>query len=94
MLVNTTPVGLRDPHASPVPESALPRGALVMDAVYDPPETRLLRDAAGAGCTPVGGKWMLVEQAAEQIRIWTGAEPPVERMAEAFDRAGEEAPGS
>ncbi len=89
VLVNTTSVGLRDADASSVPAVALPRGALVMDAVYDPPETRLLRDAVEAGCTTIGGKWMLVAQAAEQLRLWTGAEPPLERMAEAFDRAGE-----
>jgi len=94
VLVNTTSVGLRDPDASAVPAAALPRGALVMDVVYDPPRTRLLRDAAAAGCTTVAGKWMLVEQAAEQLRLWTGQEPPLERMAEAFDRAGTAQQGS
>jgi shikimate dehydrogenase len=86
VLVNTTPVGLRG-DASPVPAAALRPGLRVMDAVYDPPETRLLRDARALGCQTVGGKWMLVEQAAEQIRLWTGREAPVERMAEAFDAA-------
>ena len=90
VLVNTTSVGLGS-DASPVPAAALPRGALVMDAVYDPPDTRLLRDAAAAGCATVGGKWMLVEQAAEQVRLWTGRDAPVEAMAAAFDRAGETA---
>ena len=84
LLVNTTSVGLRS-DASPVEASAIPSGAVVMDAVYDPRETRLLRDAAGAGCAIVEGKWMLVEQAAEQIRLWTGREAPRERMADAFD---------
>ncbi len=86
VLVQTTSVGLGS-DASPVPEQALPRAALVMDAVYDPPETRLLREARARGCTTVGGKWMLVEQAAEQIRLWTGREPPLEAMARAFDDA-------
>ena len=58
-----------------------------MDAVYDPPETRLLRDARGRGARVVTGKWMLVYQAAEQLRLWTGRDAPVEVMAEAFDRA-------
>jgi shikimate dehydrogenase len=86
VLVNTTRVGLRS-DACPVPPEALRADARVMDAVYDPPETRLLREARARGCQTVGGKWMLVEQAAEQIRLWTGREPPVEQMARAFDEA-------
>lgn len=86
VLVNTTSVGLRSGE-SPVAEAALRPGALVMDAVYDPPETALLRAARRRGCETVGGKWMLVEQAAEQIRIWTGLAPPLDTMAEAFDEA-------
>jgi shikimate dehydrogenase len=86
VLVNTTSVGLRS-DASPVPGDALAAGGLVMDAVYDPPETALLREARRRGCETLGGKWMLVEQAAEQIRLWTGREAPREVMAEAFDAA-------
>ena len=59
-----------------------------MDAVYEPEETRLLRDARARGARPLGGKWMLVYQAAEQFRLWTGIEAPVDVMAEAFDAAG------
>lgn len=86
VLVNTTTVGLRSGE-SPVPGAALRPGALVMDAVYDPPETALLREARRRGCETLGGKWMLVEQAAEQIRLWSGREAPREVMAEAFDAA-------
>jgi shikimate dehydrogenase len=60
----------------------------VLDAVYDPPETRLLRDARARGARTVGGKWMLVEQAVEQIRLWSGRAAPADVMAAAFDRAG------
>ena len=60
----------------------------MLDAVYDPAETALLRDARAAGATPIGGKWMLVEQAVEQIRLWAGRRPPSELLAAAFDRAG------
>jgi len=87
VLVNATPVGLRSDE-SPVPAEALRPGAVVLDAVYDPPETRLLRDARARGARCVGGKWMLVEQAAEQIRIWSGKTPPAEVLAKAFDGAG------
>ena len=86
LLVNTTSVGLRS-DSSPVAIDALRRGTIVLDAVYDPEETRLLRDARARGARPVGGKWMLVHQAAEQFRIWTGREAPIEVMAEAFDRS-------
>jgi shikimate dehydrogenase len=87
VLVNATAVGLaRD--ESPVPAEALPPGALVMDTVYEPERTRLLRDAEARGARAIGGKWMLVHQAAEQLRLWTGREAPIAVMAEAFDAAG------
>ena len=68
--------------------AAIPANAVVMDAVYDPEDTRLLRDARDRGARPLGGKWMLVYQAAEQFHLWTGKEAPLEAMAEAFDAAG------
>lgn len=86
VLVNTTSVGLRSDE-SPVAAAALRSASVVLDAVYDPPDTRLLRDARARGARTVGGKWMLVEQAIEQIRLWTGEAAPAEVMAEAFDRA-------
>ncbi len=87
VLVNTTSVGLRSDE-SPVDAATLRPETLVMDAVYDPERTRLLRDAADRGARTLGGKWMLVHQAAEQFRIWTGQDPPVDAMSKAFDRAG------
>jgi shikimate dehydrogenase len=86
VLVNTTSVGLREDR-SPVEAAWIPPRAVVMDAVYDPPQTRLLREARARGARTVGGKWMLVEQAREQIRLWTGREAPAEVMARAFDAA-------
>jgi len=83
VLVNTTSVGLREDR-SPVPASALHPDSVVLDAVYDPERTRLLRDAAARGARPVSGRWMLVHQAAEQLRLWTRLEPPIEVMSEAF----------
>ncbi len=87
ILVNTTSVGLGGGE-SPVDPSWISPDAVVMDAVYDPPETRLLRDAASRGARTISGKWMLVYQAAEQLQLWTGMDAPIERMAEAFDEAG------
>ena len=90
VLVNTTSVGLGS-DVSPIPADAIPRGALVMDAVYEPERTRLLRDAEARGARPLGGKWMLVFQGAEQFRLWTDREAPIDVMARAFDQAGRSA---
>jgi shikimate dehydrogenase len=87
VLVNTTSVGLRTDD-SPVPASDLRAESLVMDVVYDPEETRLLRDARARGAETITGKWMLVYQAAEQFREWTAREAPLDAMARAFDEAG------
>jgi shikimate dehydrogenase len=84
VLVNATAVGLRS-DASPVAPEALRPGTLVLDAVYDPERTRLLRDAEERGARTVAGKWMLVYQAAAQLELWTGREAPIEVMAAAFD---------
>lgn len=87
LLINTTSVGLRCDE-SPISIDQIAPGAIVMDAVYDPAETRLLRDAKARGAKTIGGKWWLVEQAVEQIQLWTGREAPREIMAQAFDTAG------
>jgi shikimate dehydrogenase len=87
LLVNTTSVGLGS-EESPVPEDTLHSGMVVMDAVYQPERTRLLRDAEARGARTIPGKWMLVYQAAEQLRLWTGRDAPVDEMARAFDAAG------
>lgn len=84
LLVNTTSVGLRS-ELSPVPAEHLRRDRVVMDAIYDPPNTRLLREAAARGCRTLGGKWMLVHQAALQIESWSGLVPPLDVLSAAFD---------
>jgi shikimate dehydrogenase len=89
ILVNTTAVGLRS-AASPVPAEHLRAESVVMDAVYEPEQTRLLADAEARGARPLGGKWMLVHQAAEQLRLWTERDAPIAVMAAAFDAAGSE----
>jgi len=90
VLLNTTSVGLRS-DASPVGADALREGAVVLDAVYDPERTRLLRDAETRGARVVPGKWMLVYQAAAQLETWTDMEAPIETLAAAFDAAGRQA---
>jgi shikimate 5-dehydrogenase len=54
---------------------------VVFDAVYTPRETRLLRDAAAAGCLMADGVAMFVGQAVEQLKLFTGtSQPPVQLM--------------
>ena len=86
VLVNCTSVGM-DEDATPVPAAALHADLAVLDAVYSPIETRLLREAATAGATTVDGAWMLLYQGVEAFERWTGADGPVDAMNEAL-RAG------
>jgi len=69
-----------DEDASPVPAPALHGDLTVLDAVYEPIETRLLADAAAAGATTVDGAWMLLYQGAAAFERWTGRAAPVEAM--------------
>ncbi|MEE3327891.1 MAG: shikimate dehydrogenase [Myxococcota bacterium] len=87
IIINTTSVGLRSEN-SPVSIESIPASSVVMDAVYDPEKTRLLRDAEQRGARTLGGKWMLIHQAAEQFSLWTGLDAPIQVMGQAFDRAG------
>ncbi len=76
-LINTTPVGMApDREKSPVGRESLVNFKWVMDIIYNPLETKLLRDAKEAGCIVLTGVGMFVHQGAEQIKIWTGREPP------------------
>ena len=61
-------------------EKELHSGLTVFDIVYNPLETRLLREAKASGAKTVSGVLMLVYQGAEAFRLWTGIEPPVELM--------------
>ncbi len=83
VLVNATSVGMKTDE-TPVPAEALHESLAVMDAVYQPLETRLLRDAAEAGATTVDGAWMLLYQGVEAFELWTGASAPVDAMNEAL----------
>jgi len=77
VLVNTTSVGMYPKvDAMPVPREALKPGMLVFDAVYNPPETRLLREAKAAGCRTLSGIHWFVNQAAMQFELWVGLPAP------------------
>jgi shikimate dehydrogenase len=59
---------------------AFPSGAVLYDLVYNPRETKLMRQAEEAGATAVDGLGMLVHQGAEAFTLWTGRQPPVDVM--------------
>jgi shikimate dehydrogenase len=89
ILVNSTPVGMHPKiDQSPLNESVkLHSKLLVYDLVYNPSETRLLKDAKAAGCNPCSGLGMLVRQGASAFTIWTGEEAPIEVMRQAAEEA-------
>jgi len=81
ILLNCTPVGMHPKtDASPVPRTMLHEEMVVYDAVYNPIETLLLRDARAAGCRTVAGIDHFVRQAAEQFEAWTGRPAPLDLM--------------
>jgi 3-dehydroquinate dehydratase / shikimate dehydrogenase len=82
LVINCTPIGMKghSERESPVTVESLRGVKLVYDLVYNPEETTLLRVAKEAGCQTLGGLAMLVAQAAEQFRLWTGREAPPDVM--------------
>jgi shikimate dehydrogenase len=75
VIINASPVGLHpNTDATPVPKEMVKKGGIVFDLVYNPLETRLMREAKEAGAQAISGLTMLVEQALEQERLWLGRE--------------------
>ena len=85
VLVNTTPLGMY-PDVDRTPFDGEFDGRVVYDLVYNPLDTRLLKDAAAAGCAAVGGLDMLVAQAEDQSEWWLGRRPPANLMRQAAMR--------
>lgn len=86
IFVNATIVGMKplDDQSVVKDLSAFRPGLVVCDAVYNPEETKLLREAKKAGCTCVGGKGMLLWQGVSAFRLFTGRDMPVEEVKERF----------
>ena len=78
LVVNATPLGMNG--EDPLPDTSLREGQVVVDLVYDPPQTPLVEKARAAGAAGWGGLGMLVHQAAASLRLWSGQEAPVEAM--------------
>ena len=78
LVVNTTPVGTHpDVDAMPpFPPERFGEGDVVIDLIYNPPRTRLLREAERRGAKTANGGLMLREQAEAAWRLWTAETPP------------------
>lgn len=86
ILINTTPVGMH-PNVDDAPIALagdMHEDLVVFDAVYNPNETGLLKEAIKAGAKPVYGIKMLLYQGAESFEIWTGKKAPIDAMEEAL----------
>ena len=88
IFANATIVGMKPMENESVVKdlSAFRPGLVVADAVYDPEETRLLREAKEAGCTCIGGKGMLLWQGVAAFKLYTGEDMPVAEVKERFFR--------
>jgi len=74
ILVNCTSVGMApDVDRSPMPAERFTSGPIVFDTIYNPAETRLLREARERGCRTISGMDMFAAQANEQISLWHGS---------------------
>lgn len=86
ILIDTTPIGMH-PNVDDeviVDSKSMHEDLVVFDAVYNPNETALIKEALKAGAKPVYGIKMLLYQGAESFKIWTGQNPPVDVMEDAL----------
>ena len=84
VLLNATPVGMFPNENECVFEGAIP-ASIVLDMVYNPHETLLVKRAKEQGATVIYGSEMLLEQAASQFEIWTGESAPRSAMKAALE---------
>jgi 3-dehydroquinate dehydratase/shikimate dehydrogenase len=83
VLINCSPVGMSpNTDQTPFPSGNLKPGMVVFDSVYNPPQTRLLKEATAAGCTVISGVELFINQAAGQFEMWTKQKAPVQAMRE------------
>ncbi len=81
ILINATPVGMTpNTKAMPVQKEDLKKDMVVMDIVYNPIKTSLLKESEGIGCITADGASMFVYQGAAQFEMWTGKKAPVDIM--------------
>ena len=82
LIVNTTPVGMvPNVDESPIPDNQiLVKGQVLVDLVYNPPETQLTRMAKKQGLKTISGMEMLLHQGAKSFELWTNKKMPLDRV--------------
>ncbi len=86
VFINATSIGLSDADARiPLVVETLESDMIVADVMFNPPETRLMRDAQSRGCQTLDGLGMLVNQAVIGFHIWTGRDADPQVMREALE---------
>ncbi len=86
VLINATPCGMKDTDPRVIEPELLHKRLRVVDVIYNPGATKLLRDAGGKGAAVSNGTGMLLHQGLIAFRLWTGRKPPVEVMRRALKR--------
>ena len=92
ILANATSVGMKKPdlpadaeNQLPIPDTGcLHEGLVVADVIYNPRQTRLLKEAQARGCQTLNGMYMLLYQGAEAFRLWTGQDMPVTEVRQKY----------
>jgi shikimate dehydrogenase len=86
ILVNATIVGMKPMDDKSVVDdmSVFHEGLVVADTVYNPLETKLLKDAKDHGCKVVNGKGMLLWQGVAAFKLWMGVDMPVDEVKAKF----------
>ncbi|MDO8525057.1 MAG: shikimate dehydrogenase [Candidatus Omnitrophota bacterium] len=87
LLINATPVGMKESDPSPVDPALFHYGLHVYDLVYNRPSTALVKEANAAKLHAVTGIGMLLYQGAIAFEIWTGAKAPIGAMRKALKEA-------
>jgi len=87
LLVNATPIGMKESDPVLVSPDTLHSGMLVYDLIYNPAETKLLNTAKEKGCKVSNGLGMLLYQGMRSFKLWTGQDAPLEVMRQALNQA-------
>lgn len=86
LVINATSIGLNDGNARvPVAADSWKKEMIAADVIFNPPQTKFLREAAQHGCRTLDGLGMLVNQAVISFQIWTGVTPDANVMREALE---------
>jgi shikimate dehydrogenase len=82
IIINATPLGLKEDDPMPVEASRIGKNQVICDLIYK--KTRLLREASQKGCTVLDGLGMLLWQGMFAFELWTGLKPDINIMREAL----------